>query len=141
MKKLFFAAAALLLSVSVNAQHNKEMKNLSPDERAEKVVQQMSDEVEINDDEKQQLVAIHVEYFTQKQQMREDGNEDKEQHKQMREEKNAAVQNILGDDRSAQLKESRGERNDNFKERRKQKDDRMKKHHHKHQDADQPRKK
>lgn len=140
MKKLIFATAALLLSLSVSAQHHHKMKNMSPDERAEMVVQHISDEVEINEDEKQHLTAIHVEHFTQKQQMREEGNEDKEQHRQMREEKQAAVQNILGEERFVQLTEARQERRAKHREKKRERTGKMRNHLHKHQDAAQPQK-
>lgn len=139
MKQLIFATAALMLSLSVSAQHNHKMKNMAPDERAEKVVQHISDVVEINDEEKQQLTNVHVDYFFQKQQMREAGEKNKDQSKQMREEKEAAVQSILGDDRYAQLLESRQERRAKYKEKKHERKGKMKKHH-KHQDVDQPQK-
>lgn len=127
MKKLIFAVAAVLFTISSTAQNEDFKQDINPEMRAERTVMRLSKQMDLTEEEKEQLMAVHLAYF--------------EKEAELRQEKNENMQDVLGEERYKQLRAKQKERRETFREKRREKRGKMKQHHHKHQDADQPRKK
>lgn len=121
MKKQIIIGAALLFSTGLMAQ-NRNFENQDPETRAERTVSRLNNQMELTDDEKEQLKALHVDFF--------------QKQSELREEKNESMREVLGDERYSKLRENQQERRQTMRETRKEKRGKMRQRRQKHQDAD-----
>jgi len=100
MKKLLFVLIALTFS-NVSEAQKSERKEVSPEIRAKKHVERISDSIEITNAQKESLKGIFIEYYTEVKAIRskeEKTKEDKAEFKKAKEVRDQKVKTVLAND-------------------------------------------
>lgn len=109
MKKVLFVAALLLGTVAM-AQEGKERAKLTPEERCEKKMEKMDEQLDLSDDQVAKIKAIHMANSDKMEAKRAEMKKLKDEMKVMRDASKAEIEKVLTDDQKEKLKEIEAKR-------------------------------
>ncbi len=111
MKKLIIASGLMvMISLSTYAQQGKGGEKPNPDERAKQMTERLATELELNEAQKKQVLAINMEYAKKREAEMEARKAEMEARKKERQDQEAKIQAILTEDQKAKWVELKDER-------------------------------
>ncbi len=118
MKKLIIASGLMvMISLSTFAQQGKGGEKPNPDERAKQMTERLATELELNEAQKKQVLAINMEYAKKREAEMEARKAEMEARKKEQQEQEAKIQAILTEDQKAKWVELKDERKEHRKGR------------------------
>jgi len=118
MKKLIIASGLLvMISLSTFAQQGKGGEKPNPEERAKQMTEKLASELELNEAQKKQVLAINMEYAKKREAEMEAQKAEMEARKKERQEQEAKIQAVLTEDQKAKWVELKDERKEHRKSR------------------------
>ena len=98
MKKVLFLALILVTSLQqVDAQRRGGIENTTPEQRVEQRMTKLSEELNLNDEQKEKIKALYLEFFQTKM--------EREERKSKMEELNKQIESVLTDEQQTKFKE------------------------------------
>lgn len=98
MKKVLFLALILVASLQqVDAQRRGGKENTTPEQRVEQRMTKLSEELNLNDEQKEKIKALYLEFFQTKM--------EREERKSKMEELNKQIESVLTDEQQTKFKE------------------------------------
>lgn len=98
MKKVLFLALILVASLQqADAQHLGGKGNTTPEQRVEQRMTKLSEELNLNDEQKEKIKALYLEFFQTKM--------EREERKSKMEELNKQIESVLTDEQQTKFKE------------------------------------
>lgn len=118
MKKLIIASGLLvMISTSTFAQQGKGGEKPNPEERAKQMTETLATELELNEAQKKQVLAINMVYAKKREAEMEARKAEMEARKKERQDQEAKIQAILTEDQKAKWVELKDERKEHRKGR------------------------
>lgn len=98
MKKVLFLALIFVASLQqADAQHLGGKGNTTPEQRVEQRMTKLSEELNLNDEQKEKIKALYLEFFQTKM--------EREERKSKMEELNKQIESVLTDEQQTKFKE------------------------------------
>lgn len=98
MKKVLFLAFILVASLQqTNAQQRGGKGNMTPEQRVEQRMTKLSEELNLNDEQKEKIKALYLEFFQTKM--------ERDERKSKMEELNKQIESVLTDEQQTKFKE------------------------------------
>lgn len=98
MKKVLFLALILVASLQqADAQGRGEKGNTTPEQRVEQRMTKLNEELNLNDEQKEKIKALYLEFFQTKM--------EREERKSKMEELNKQIESVLTDEQQTKFKE------------------------------------
>jgi protein CpxP len=118
MKKLIIASGLLIMmSFSIFAQQGKGGGEPNAEERAKQMTDRLATELELNEVQKKQVLAINIEYAKKREAEMVARKAEMEVRKKARQDQEAKIQAVLTEDQKAKLVEIKDERKEHRKGR------------------------
>ncbi|MDI1325171.1 MAG: DUF4890 domain-containing protein [Algoriphagus sp.] len=118
MKKLIIASGLMvMISLSTFAQQGKGGEKPNPEERAKQMTERLATELELNDAQKNQVLAINMEYAKKREAEKEAMKAEMEARKKEQQEHEAKIQAVLTETQKAKWVELKDERKAHHKGR------------------------
>ena len=118
MKKLIIASGLLvMISLSTFAQQGKGGEKPNPEERAKQMTERLATELDLNEAQKKQVLAINMEYAKKREAEMEARKAEMEARKKEQQGQEAKIQAVLTDDQKAKWVELKDERKEHRKGR------------------------
>lgn len=116
MKKLIIASGIMvMISLSTFAQQGKGGEKPNPEERAKQMTERLATELELSEAQKNQVLAINMEYAKKREAEMEARKAEMEARKKEQQEHEAKIQAILTEDQKAKWVELKDERKEHRK--------------------------
>lgn len=98
MKKVLFLAFILVASLQqTNAQQRDGKGNMTPEQRVEQRMTKLSEELNLNDEQKEKIKTLYLEFFQTKM--------ERDERKSKMEELNKQIESVLTDEQQTKFKE------------------------------------
>ena len=118
MKKLIIASGLMvMISLSTFAQQGKGGEKPNPEERAKQMTERLATELELNEAQKNQVLAINMEYAKKREAEMEAMKAEMEARKKAQQEHEAKIQAVLTETQKAKWVELKDERKEHHKGR------------------------
>jgi|PlaIllAssembly_1097288.scaffolds.fasta_scaffold1106179_1 periplasmic protein CpxP/Spy len=118
MKKLIIASSLMvMISLSTFAQQGKGGEKPNPEERAKQMTERLATELELNEAQKNQVLAINMEYAKKREAEMEAMKAEMEARKKAQQEHEAKIQAVLTETQKAKWVELKDERKEHHKGR------------------------
>lgn len=118
MKKMIIASGLMvMISLSTFAQQGKGGEKPNPEERAKQMTERLATELELNEAQKKQVLAINMEYAKKREAEMEARKAEMEARKKGQEDHEAKIQAVLTETQKAKWVELKDERKEHRKGR------------------------